>query len=298
MLEEFNEEIKNRPEDKMVDATGDSRIFQYSQGELLSKLRGINQMSEQETYELLKKEYSGILSDIFKRNSKDYRFLLDSPRFITIMTQIVNEVEMLYDERVHCNSFIYKYIVYVESEENSYIKKLLFLLGEALNKNTVRSLLGCELDEKLAIFLAVAAKSSFKPSVNIKRINFTIATALPSVMDTRRIIKIYEVLFTHVTELITTTLFDKDIINAQGEWVTKEILSVDNRITYAVMVILESMVPIEITRCLISIAESYKMHYGYAPNNCRISFASLDKKVFNKISIIVAQLEGDGYIFP
>ena len=77
MLEDFNEEAKKAPKPKEVMIKGNSRIFEYSQGELLNKLKNLDNMSEQEAYELLREEYSGILSDIFKRNSNDYKFLLN-----------------------------------------------------------------------------------------------------------------------------------------------------------------------------------------------------------------------------
>lgn len=297
MLEDFNEEAKKAPKPKEVMIKGNSRIFEYSQGELLNKLKNLDNMSEQEAYELLREEYSGILSDIFKRNSNDYKFLLNSTKFLTILTQVVNEVELQYDERVHCNSFIYRYIVYSDNE--SYVKKLLFMLGEAINKNTVRSLVGLELDERLAIFIAVAAKSSFEQSMNIRRLNFTLATALPSVMNSKMLISIYQILFTRITDLVITTVFDLDIQKSSDkEWVTQEILDVDARITYTVLVLLESMVPIEITRTLIELAEAFRLQYGTDASKSRVKFNELDKRVFNKVSIIVEQLEGDNYVFP
>lgn len=300
MLEKFNEEVDHAPEPKAVDAFGSSKIFEYSKGEILNKLRGIESMSEQETYDLLKKEYPGILSDIFKRSDKDYEFLLHSTRFLSVFNQVLNEVSLSYDQIIYCNSFIYSNIVKI-SDDNSYEKKLMFNLGETINKNQVVKLLGFNLDERIAIFLVVASKSSFDPQLNVRRLNFSIATVSPSYMDYKMMIHVYETLFDHIGELVTATLFDMDIRNAydNGEyWVSNDIFMADNRVTDVVLILLESMMPIEITRVLISVAETFRIKYNAVSKECRIRFDHLDKKRFNKINILYQQLEGDGYIFP
>jgi len=272
MLEKFNEEVDHAPEPKAVDAFGSSKIFEYSKGEILNKLRGIESMSEQETYDLLKKEYPGILSDIFKRSDKDYEFLLHSTRFLSVFNQVLNEVSLSYDQIIYCNSFIYSNIVKI-SDDNSYEKKLMFNLGETINKNQVVKLLGFDLDERIAIFLVVASKSSFDPQLNVRRLNFSIATVSPSYMDYKMMIHVYETLFDHIGELVTATLFDMDIRNAydNGEyWVSNDIFMADNRVTDVVLILLESMMPIEITRVLISVAETFRIKYNAVSKECRI----------------------------
>lgn len=299
MEETFFEDIKHNPKPKPADLSPDGRVFPYPKGELLSKLKSLDSMSDEEAYNLISKEFYSILSDIFNRTSKDYLFLLRSPKFLTIMIQVVNTHKIEYDETVHCNSFIYNFLIVLDqSGEESYIKKLLFMLGEALNKKVVRQLIGCDLDERFSIFLAVSLKSSFDPSMNIRRFNFALCTACPAMMTARKAIEIYEAVFDNVTDLIVQTIFDMDIINAKNEeWVTEEVYHADQAITYAVMIILESMVPIELTRVLISIAEQYKWD-DCKQNICKIDFHKLNKSIFIKTNVIVEQLEGDGYVLP
>ena len=169
---------------------GNSRIFQYPEGVLLQKMKSLDSMSDQEAYELIKQEYLGLMEDIFKRKYNDYKFLLDSPKFLNLLIQVVKNGILQYDTKVYCNAFIYKYIVH--TEDGSYIKELLFTLGDYVNRYYSKKLMGWEIDEKLAIFLAVAAHSAFDPVINIKRVNFTIATACPQNMDDKTIIHIYE----------------------------------------------------------------------------------------------------------
>lgn len=300
MLEEFNKEVDNAPEPKAVDAFGSSKIFEYSKGEILNKLRGIESMSEQETYNLLKKEYPGILSDIFKRSDRDYEFLLHSTKFLSVFNQVLNEVNLSYDQIIYCNSFIYANIVKI-ADDDSYEKKLMFNLGETINKNQVIRLLGFDLNERIAIFLVVASRSSFDPQLNARRLNFSIATVSPGIMDYKMMVHIYETLYDRLTELVIATLFDMDIRNAydNGEyWVTQDMFDADNRVTDVVLTLLESMVPIEITHVLVDIAETFRIKYKAFSKKCRVRFDRLDPRRFNKISILYQQLEGDGYIFP
>lgn len=298
MFDKFIADVKNKSvEEKKMISPNPEIVVVGQAGALLDKLRNIDAMSEKETYELLKGSYSHILSDIFGCNNRDYRFLLTSTKFLTILTQVVTEVQLTYDEIVHCNKFIYDYIVYAEQDE--YVRKLTFMLGEAVNKSNSRKLLGCGIDEALAIFLAVANRSTFKDEVNIKRVNFTIATSDSEIMSVQRIINIYEVLFKRIGKLFTTTMFDIGISTCDDSWVTQEVLEVNNNITLANLYILESMEPIEITRVLLNYAEEFKMIYGMNRNAVRFSLHDLkDRPNFIKIPIIVKQLEGDDIIVP
>ena len=298
MFEKFIANIKNKSKVEQERNVGIDlqRIVVGQAGALLVKLKNIDAMSEKETYEVLKDSYSHILADIFDCNNKEYRFLLASPKFLTILTQVVTESPITHDECVHCNRFIYDYIVYARQDE--YVRKLLFMLGEAVNKTVTRKLLGCGVDEELAIFLAVATKSTFKEEVNIKRLNFTLATSNPGFMTVQKVVEIYEALFTRIGFLFTTTMFDTSIPNTEDTWVTNEVLAANNNITLANLYILESMEPIEITRVLLLYAEEFKMVYRSDYSLTRCSLHTLTPPNFIKTSIIVKQLEGDDIVLP
>jgi hypothetical protein len=296
MFEKFITDIKNKPNEdpKVININPDKIVAQQS-GELIAKFKDIDAMSEKETYELLKESYSYILADIFSCNNKEYRFLLTSPKFLTILTQVVTEIQLTHDELVHCNKFIYDYIVYADQDQ--YVRKLLFMLGEAVNKSNTRRLLGCGLDEELAIFLAVAHKSTFKEEVNIKRLNFTLATSNPESMSVQKVIDVYEALFSRIGSLFISTMFDITIATTEDAWITKEVLEANNNITLANLYILESMEPIEITRVLLSYAEEFKMVHRYDYKSVRQSLHNLPSN-FVKTPVIVKQLEGDEILIP
>ena len=275
------------------------RLLMYSSEELLELLHNIDSMSEENVYNLLSKEYPIIFEQIFREKDKSFDFLLESKKFLIIMTQVVITHPVKYDDLIHLNSFIYNYLVYNDAtKENEYLRHLLFIFGEALNKKPVRLLLGCELDNRLAIFLAISLRSSFNQMENIRRFNFSLATAVPHIITVAKAIDIYEALFDNVTDLIVGTLFDTSIMaNYDNKWVTPEIRQADYNITIAILNILESMVPYEISKVLYSIANEFKWK-GCKQGLCKISFDKLNRSKYVKISILVDQMKGEGIIFP
>ena len=274
-------------------------LLVYSSEELLELLHNIDSMSEENVYNLLSKEYPIIFEQIFREKDKSFDFLLESKKFLIIMTQVVITHPVKYDDLIHLNSFIYNYLVYNDAtKENEYLRHLLFIFGEALNKKPVRLLLGCELDNRLAIFLAISLRSSFNQMENIRRFNFSLATAVPHIITVAKAIDIYEALFDNVTDLIVGTLFDTSIMaNYDNKWVTPEIRQADYNITIAILNILESMVPYEISKVLYSIANEFKWK-GCKQGLCKISFDNLNRSKYVKISILVDQMKGEGIIFP
>ena len=206
-MEKFFKELRKNPKPKIEKHIVDGRVFPYPKGELLKQLQELESMSDEDAYELISKELYSILQDIFNRSSKDYWFLLRSPKFLTILIQVVNTHNIDYDETVQCNSFIYKFLVALNGQD-TYIRKLLFMLGEALNKKEVRRLIGCEIGEQLSIFLAVSLKSSFEPEICIKRFNFALCTGNPTFINPKKAIEVYEAVFDHVSNLIIYTIFD------------------------------------------------------------------------------------------
>ena len=248
------------------------RLLMYSSEELLELLHNIDSMSEENVYNLLSKEYPIIFEQIFREKDKSFDFLLESKKFLIIMTQVVITHPVKYDDLIHLNSFIYNYLVYNDAtKENEYLRHLLFIFGEA---------------------------SSFNQMENIRRFNFSLATAVPHIITVAKAIDIYEALFDNVTDLIVGTLFDTSIMaNYDNKWVTPEIRQADYNITIAILNILESMVPYEISKVLYSIANEFKWK-GCKQGLCKISFDNLNRSKYVKISILVDQMKGEGIIFP
>lgn len=291
MFDSFIASIKNSTEPVRDISIDPRKIVNEQAGELWSNLKKIENMSEKDTYGMVKENYSVILSTIFNCKNKEYQFLLSSPKFITALTQVATELQLSYDEKIYCNKLIYDCIVY---ETDQYTRMLMFLLGDAVNKQTVRKLLGCELDEELAIFLSVAVKSSFKTKINIKRLNFTLATTDPKFMTIQKVVDIYQALFNRIGDVFISTMLDIDIFTSEEEeWVTKDVIEANNNVTWANLLILESMEPIEITKVLVMYAEELAQKEGNIKELVRCSLHNLQPPTFVKTPILVKQLEGD-----
>ena len=172
MFEKFIADVNAKSTPEVADIRINPELLVIDMKAIMGKLNNIEAMSEKETYEILKEHHDKILAHIFDCSNKDFRFLLTSPKFLSILTQVANETQFGYDEIVHCNKLIYEFIMYVDNQDN-YIRNLMFMLGEVVNKVNVRRLLGCDLNQEFAIFLAVTHKSSFNEKLNINRLNFT-----------------------------------------------------------------------------------------------------------------------------
>jgi len=255
---------------------------------LIKNLKAMDTMNDKDAYDLIRNNYKTILSDI------RYNFIKQNHKFITLLTQVTYDVSFSYEELISCNAFIYNYIVY-KTEQDSYLRKLLLILGEAINKACVNKLLGQGIEQELAIFLAVANYSTARQEINIKRFNFTLATYSP-ILSIQKIIDIYTSLFNKsFSKLLVATIFDTTIQEASenGElWLNKEAVETDENMVWAVIYILESLPPQDITKYLYVCSETFKVAYDCNKENIRKSFHSLPSRLFRKIPIIVEQLEG------
>lgn len=265
---------------------------------LIGLLKDIETMSDVEAFKLVRDNYPVILS-----GDKRFNFAMGNHRFVTILTQVTYEVNLRYEETIHCNAFIYNYVVY-QNKPDPYMVKLLLILGEAINKVNVNKLLGQELNQELAIFLAVSNNSTENMQVNIKRVNFTIAREAPGVMTVQKLIDIYSALYSKCfSKLFLAVMFDTTIQDAteNGEyWITKDMIETNENITWAVMYILESLPPQDITRYLYMLNESFKITYDSDKDKIRMSLRNLPPKLFVKVPIIIEQMEGleESFIIP
>lgn len=300
-IDQFYEDVKANPPEAMRVKPFEiekGQVFMYSRQELLNKLHNIENMRDEDVFNMLSEEYSVIFSEIFESKDTEFFFVFESPRFISIITQVISTKAIPYNTIVHINSFLYNYLMYVDYNENeTYLRQLLFMFGEALNKKYVSRLLACGLTLNCAIFTVISLNSSFVSQTNVKRMNFTLATCMPAITK-QQVIDVYECLFESVTDLIVGTLFDRDITdNYDKDWVTPDIRQADINITTAIALILESLTPFELTKVLQAISYEYKWR-NYDDSTSKIAMHDLNPKIFVKTRILMEQLEEEGFEFP
>lgn len=258
------------------------------------RLNSLSAMGDKELYDIIKESYKSILKDIFKREDASYLDVFTTPKFISTLTQVLNSVELTYDERITCNKLSYDY--FTLKNHDPYIKELLFILAKMVNRDKIPGLFSIGLPENLATYMAIARFSDDKDSVNIKRLNFIITTSAVSIMNPQMIVFIYEKLFDRVGSLINTTMFD--VLNDEEEWVTEDIMEVYSNISYAILVILNNLPSQSIRKVLVGYTNDFEMIYGADQKAVRFSMRAISPEDFSRIIAIVEQLRDEGIIVP
>lgn len=257
------------------------------------RINSISTMPERELYNIIKESYKSILSDIMKRQDKEYLDVFTTPKFISILTQVLNFVQLTKEETLCCNKLVYDYITLKNND--TYVKESLFVLSKMVNRQAIQGLISVGLPENLATYLALARWSDTKESVNIKRLNFIIATSSPKIMTVQTIVFAYEKLFDAISDLVETTMFD--IYDDDEPWVTEDIMEVYGNISLAVLTILNNMPMHLIKKILKCYTEDFGFLHGGNPKCVRFSMKCISDD-FIRILNTVEQLEYEGTFVP
>jgi len=248
---------------------------------------------DNELYDILKTSYKYILKDIFDKKDTSYLDVFTTPRFISLLTQVLNSVVLTHYERITCNKLCYDY--FTLKANDPYIKELLFILAKMVNKDKIPGLLGIGLPDNVATYMALARFSDSKETVNIKRLNFIIMTSSIHLMNPQMIVYIYEKLFDVASMFITQTMFD--VFNDELEWVTDNIMEVYSNMSLAILVILNNLPSKVIRDILTSYTSEFTILYAGNMRAVRFSMRALSTD-FNRIIAIAEQLEEEGIYVP
>lgn len=202
---------------------------------LKDMLMNIDNLTDQELYNLIAVSYDNILSNIFINGDTNYLDIFTNQRFLTILNQVLYKVQLSYDNRIYCNKIAYDYLTI--GPNNEYTRELLIVLAKTVNRGVLPSLVGLGLSEDFATMLALSRFSSKKELVNIKRLNFTICSAPKELMNEQMIVWIYEKLISNFTDLFEGTMFDICDLNT----VSQDYSDIYSDISLAILTILECM---------------------------------------------------------
>lgn len=287
-IEKDENNVKKENEELMepVNFLENSSIFHP---ELLKqKLINIDQMSDKEAFELIKKNYDSILSDTFVNQDIDILNLFKNERFLILMIQVMSSLTSIsHSNRVYCNKIAYDYLTLSDTKEE--IKNLMFTLSKTVNKDIIPLLLGLQLPNDLAAYLALARFSSLKETINIRRLNLIMMTSSIEIMTEQNIVWIYEKLFDNITILFEAIMFDvyEDINSSMSE--------IYSRISLAVLDILDNMPMHSIQKVLMSYIGDYNALYN--THNVRFSMRSLSND-YQRINYVVSMLMQQNIYIP
>lgn len=175
----------------------------------MEKFSLIDSISDQDLFNMLSKYYSVLLENIFVENNKKLATgLFTNKRFIQIMTQVLYNVQLTYDQRIYCNKLVYDYIYPFNEKKDPLTRTLLINLSKVVNRDIIPGLQGLSLSEELAATLALVRYSSLKEIINVKRLNVIIINQPSTLMTEQMIVNIYEQLFDHITPLFEGIMLD------------------------------------------------------------------------------------------
>lgn len=261
---------------------------------LRDMLMNIDNLSDQQLYELVLKCYDNILSDIFINANTEvqqkYLTILVHPRFLTVLNQVMYKVQLSYDNRIYCNKIIYDYMS-LKTNDDQYIKDLLLALARTVNRDIIPILIGLGLPEEVATFLTISKFSSKKELVNIKRLNHAICLSDPEIMTEEMIMNIYEKLINNITLLFEGIMFDLCNFNA----VSEDYANIYSLISLAVLNILNNLPSETIRSVLVAYAGDF---YSIMNTNqyVRFSMQSLSMDYY-RVSQIVEYLRNVEMIY-
>lgn len=204
------------------------------------RLEHIDAIPDEEVYSILKQYYPIFLSNAI--HSSELKFLRRNAKFITILSQVIIEVDLTLEQRTYCNAMLYKEMS--ETTDDTYLQKLYYILGLHANQNMTHKIMSTGVDKALSTYLAIIRKSSFNPKDNVSRLNFTIMCGKPEIMTVQRITDIYCAIFNTISEikdLFLLTVRDTYVFTCHESWITEDILRIANNMNFAVLSILESL---------------------------------------------------------
>jgi hypothetical protein len=268
-------------------------------GLLEQKINNIDAMPEREMFELVKHSYSNILKNIFSTNDRNYLNMFMTSKFLTVLTQVVNVVQLTPQEKTYCNKLSYDY--FTTSNTDPYIRQLFFTLSKSVNKEIIPALLAIGIPHDLAAYMALARYSSIQENVNIKRLNFIICTSNPEIMTEQMIVCIYEKLFDRVTPLFEGIMFD---VYEEEEWMLDKstgdnnVMDIYSIISLAILTILNNMPLADIRKVLVSYTGDFTAIYGGDMSLVRFSMKSLSEDYERILEVVNSLATVEGIYVP
>ena len=300
MFEKFVEDIRNMPVVPPILVDMDiSNDPNYSMETFKTMVLHNSDMNDGDLYTFLKQNYAEVLKMIFEMHNPMYLQYFTSPKFLNTLTAVLHQVPIDDNIRTYCNKLVYDYITFKDMKRD--IADMMIGLSKAVNKDIILVLRGLDLSEEHAVYLALASRSAQVDTINIRRVNFIIATSVSERWENlddedamaeaqQLIIYIYQKLFNMITILFESTMFD--VYDTSAEWMTDRISIMYSLTSSAVLLILNSFPLNDIKTVL----RAYSLDYGVLVQNGkrpRFSLLSLSED-YSRINSAIEMLKTEG----
>ena len=271
----------------------------YIDSSIIDFLDHIDESSDSEIFYTMKQKYGDIIFEIYENRHRYTQLLLNS-RFISILYQVIYTINVDDFLKMCCDSLLYYAITSLHPD--NYIKGLIFMLGELINKEEIDQLKTLKhIDYELLTFLAITNHSIKDDIERVSRVNFTLCTSTKSVLTIADLRYIYAVFYSkEFSALLMGTVFDTAIdrgIEKEEPWVTPIVEGNNAQIKNTILLILENLDVSAIIHYLKMVGDEFSRR-NFNEYAIGLSFRQLNTINFNKINIIRQQLQSEGVDIP
>lgn len=174
---------------------------------LWNKLSDIENIEDSELYKILSNYLERILDEIFTNKNMKFISLFTTPKFISVLTQVLYNITLTDSQRKKLNKMAYDYLI-KKTDKDEYVSSLLSVMAKVVNRDIIPVLCGLGIPESVAAMLAMARYSNEKELINVRRLNRILMQQPPENISEQLIIDIYCKLFDHMLALFEGVMLD------------------------------------------------------------------------------------------
>lgn len=264
-------------------------------GSITNRLFKLDNMSDQDLYNLVSKSYQYLLDEMFiAKNMELINFLYTNPRFIMTFNNVLSrpDIKLTYLQTVYCNRLAYDYFT-ARGEKDKYIRALLVNLIKTVNRAINPSLIGLGLNEELASYLTNARYSSLKENIQVRRLNLIIMNQPSEVMTVQMLVDIYGKLFDRITPLFDGIMYD---YWDSEQFMNQEMEDIYATINIAILEIVNNLPEDIMYHLLRNFHETY--HMVNSDKKVRFNIYSFCKEDYPRLDYTLEMLKREGIKLP
>lgn len=296
-MEDLLQYLNNRPKRVVnyseIDIVNDPN---FNRDVLKEHLANINNISDQDAYNLIKQTFRIIISDIFDKDDKSYMSMFLNIKFLNSLTQVLFTENLSVEDVYRLNKIVYAYFISNKIVKEESITMSILALAKNVNKFVVNKLIAIGIDEVIAIKIAVSRYSDYNnESNNVNRMNLSMLFSSPDIFTPQKIIDTYQILFDSVSTLFSSIMYDVYLYE-ELESISECAGDIYANISLAIIDILNSMTSQDIRKVLMA----YTLEYGTSEkyNKIRFSIYSISMSEYARIYQVVEELKKENIFVP
>lgn len=258
---------------------------------LWNKLSDIENIEDSELYKILSNYLERILDEIFTNKNTKFISLFTTPKFISVLTQVLYNITLTDSQRKKLNKMAYDYLI-KKSDKDEYVSSLLSVMAKVVNRDIIPVLCGLGIPESVAAMLAMARYSNEKEIINVRRLNRILMQQPPENISEQLIIDIYCKLFDHMLALFEGVMLDvvSPQVMSSGE------AEIYGLITLATLDIFEAL-PMETLKYGLTLFEQDK-RVVYSDYHVRINLESCSPQDYPRLLAAIDALKLNDIYMP